>query len=106
MVIPLQQQLYEESNEITPEKALIYQKLFKKENEIDSELLITDQSNLTTSIIVLVIFGLTCFISAALCAFSCFKSKRNDGVTGGNSRWLPGVGTIDYVPPESRYVHR
>ncbi|KAG7166013.1 hypothetical protein Hamer_G011942, partial [Homarus americanus] len=50
-------------------------------------------------LVALTVLLLSCCGAAALFLVACCGSRRRDGVAeSGDSRWLPGVGVIDYVP--------
>lgn len=51
----------------------------------------------------LTVLALSCCGAVALCMVACFGNRRRDTVGEvGDSRWLPGVGLIDYVPVSNR----
>ncbi|XP_071514889.1 uncharacterized protein [Panulirus ornatus] len=54
-------------------------------------------------LVALTVLLLSCCGAAALFLVACCGSRRRDAVAeSGDSRWLPGVGLIDYVPVSNR----
>lgn len=59
--------------------------------------------SLAVVLVALTVLVLSCCGAVALCLAACFGNRRRDAVAEiGDSRWLPGIGLIDYVPVSNR----
>nr|XP_045612776.1 rho family-interacting cell polarization regulator 1-like [Procambarus clarkii] len=60
-------------------------------------------ASLAVVMVALAVLLFTCCAAAALFLVACCGSRRRDAVAEtGDSRWLPGIGLIDYVPVSDR----
>ncbi|KAK3870478.1 hypothetical protein Pcinc_024304 [Petrolisthes cinctipes] len=59
--------------------------------------------SLAVVLVAFTVLALSCCGAAALILVACCSSRRRDTVAeSSDSRWLPGVGIIDYVPVSNR----